>query len=146
MKFLMDVIKDKIEQRVDCTSISRIQIGAIIPYLYFHNLESGVFKFVLQKDSTVIFEKQFTKEDIASEINEAYAHIYYPVVPGNPLPIEAGEYTFRIESVSDYNPTANSFLGWIKQHEDIQLPMAYNPLSDVKNTYTIRFKEYKGIH
>lgn len=146
MKFLMDVIKDGLEQRIDCTSSNRIQIGAIIPYLYFHNLESGVFKFVLYKETSVIYEKEFSRDDIASVLTEDFAHVYFPIVPVNPLPIEQGEYTFRIEAVSDYSPTANSFLGWIKQHEDIQLPMSYIPLSDVKNTYTIRFKEYRGIH
>lgn len=146
MFVVFDTLNSKLEQRIDCTSTGRVQIAAIIPYLLVYNCQSGVFKFSVLKDSTEIFSKEFNLQDLKGNVTENFAHIYYPLVPGNPLPFEEGEYIFRLETVSDYAATGNEFIGWIKQHEDEQLPMAYIPLGDGRKTYTIRFKEYKGIH
>ncbi len=147
MKFLMDVIKEGgLEIDLEYSSSQRLQVAAIIPYLYFHNLTSGVFKLEVEKYAETIFSKEFSYLDIKKQETSSYLHVYHPVVCENPLPIEEGTYTFKIFPISGYEASGNSFLGWIKQHENIQVPMSYNPLSDVKNPYTIRFKEYRRIY
>lgn len=147
MQFVFETLRERLEQRVNLVSEDRIQVAAIIPYLYVNNLQAGTFLFsVLREDLSLVFEKEFTASELNAELTEVYGHIYYPIVPSVPFPLEAGEYTFKLESATGYSPTPESFLGWIKQHEDIQLTMAYTPENDSRNTFTIRFKEYKGIH
>lgn len=144
MKLVIETIKTSMEQEISHISDERSHIGAIIPYLYFHNLQSGVFKFELLSGANVLYEHQFNYLDIKGGKLENYMHVYHPIVPNDPIQLEKGTYTFRISAVSDYEAKPDSFLAWIKQHEDIQLPMQYVPTSDARNTLTIRFKEYKN--
>lgn len=147
MKFVMDVIKENgLEIDLVYSGTARIQLGAIIPYLYFHNLISGEFILTIVNGLDEVFVKQFNYLDIKNGKTEDYIHVYHPIVCPYPVPIENGSYTIGIYPVSGYEPTGNNFLGWIKQHEDIQVPMSYGTLSDAKNPYTIRFKEYSRIH
>jgi hypothetical protein len=146
MKLIVETLQTNLEQEILYNSDQRIHIASIIPYLYSHNLKSGVFKFDLIKGSEVVFSKEFTWEDIKGEIDKDYFHVYYPVVPSDPLQLERGLYKFKISAVSGYIAGGTSFLGWIKQFEDKQLPMNYVPLSDIQNTFTLRFKEYVEEH
>lgn len=143
MKLVVETLQDSLEQDVILDYQGRIHIGAIIPYLYFHNLSSGLFKFQLIKNSVVLHEQEFSYLDIKAGKTDNYMHVYHPIVPVDPIQLENGTYTFKIMVISDYSVTGNSFLGWIKQHEDIQLPMNYVPTSDIQNTFTLRFKVYK---
>lgn len=143
MKFVVETLQDTLEQEIRVESDSRVHIGAFIPYLYFHNLSSGIFNFQLIRNSSVLYEHQFTWEDIKAGKLENYIHVYHPIVPVNPIQLESGIYKLKISSISGYFASGNSFLGWIKQHEDIQLPMDYVPNGDIQNTFTVRFKVLK---
>lgn len=143
MKLVVETLYESLEQDITLESDRRIHIGAIIPYLYFHNLSSGLFKFQLIRNSSVLYEHLFSWEDIKAGKIDNYMHVYHPIVPVSPIQLESDNYKVKIMAVSGYQATGNSFLGWIKQHEDIQLPMDYTPISDIQNTFTIRFKEYK---
>lgn len=143
MKLIVETLYTSLTQQINCNSEKRVHIGAIIPYLYFHNLSSGEFKFEILKSDSVIYSHFFDWKDIKGSIAEDYFHVYYPVVPSNPVQIEEGTYSIVLTALSGYNVEGNSFLGWIKQHEDIQLKMDYLPDSDNQNTLTVRFKEYK---
>jgi hypothetical protein len=143
MKLVVETLVTSLEQEINCITDKRVHIGAIIPYLYYHNLSSGEFKFELKRDNTLIYEHLFNWQDLKGNKVENYFHEYYPIVPVDPIQLEAGSYSVTITALPGYNVDGNSFLGWIKQHEDIQLAMAYVPAGDIQNTFTIRFKEYK---
>lgn len=143
MILVVETLQNSLEQEVVCTSENRVHIGAIIPYLYFHNLSSGQFKFELLSGDNVLYEHLFSYSDIKGLVSGNYLHTYFPIVPTSPIQLEQGNYKLRISVVSDYSVKSTSFLGWVKQHEDIQLPMQYNPNNDNENTLTVRFKIYK---
>jgi hypothetical protein len=140
---VIETLRTSLEQVIECKTESRVHIAAIIPYLYFHNLTSGEFKFELSTTERVIYQHDFSWIDIKGDSQGEYIRVFHPIVPTDPIQLESGVYTFKISAISGYEAQSDSFLGWVKQHEDIQLPMAYVPGSDIKNTFTLRFKEYK---
>jgi hypothetical protein len=146
MKLVFDVLKNQLTQELTLETAGRIQIAAFVPYLIASNLDLGLFRFTVTKNSVEIFNKTFSPDDLMASFDETYAHIYYPIIPDGPLPMESGVYQFNLSVVGGYAATANSFLGWVKQHEDIQTPFSYPVIGDAKKPYTIRIKEYRGIH
>ena len=145
---LVETLTTELSQDIAYDSDERCSIACFIPYLYFHNAV-GSFTFEVESELGVIFSKTFTASDIKASIptSNNYAHVFYPIIPTNPVQIQKGSFTFRLIAGSGYSVTQSSFIGWIKQHEDIQNRMSYNPASDNDNTFAIRFKMYKeSIH
>lgn len=139
---LVQTLYTKLEQEIECTGESRVLVAAFAPYLYFHNVTGATFRFELERDSVVIFSQEFTSEDISAAVNGQYAHVFYPIVPTNPVQLEAAVYTFRILAVSGYT-VGSSFIGWIQQHQDTQNVMDYVPTTSDKLSFAIRFKQYQ---
>ena len=147
-QLLVETLTTELSQEINYDSDERCSIACFIPYIYFHNAV-GSFTFEIESDYGVIFSKSFTAQDIKDSIPSTanYAHVFYPIIPTNPVQIERGSFTFRLIAGAGYSVTQSSFIGWIKQHEDIQNRMSYNPASDNENTFAIRFKMYKeGIN
>jgi len=143
---LVETLHTELVQDIDFTEEKRVEIAAFIPYIYFHNVTGAVFTFEIERDSEIIFTQNFTSEDIRNSVNGAYAHVFYPIVPANPVQLEAGSYKFRIKRESGYL-AGEQFIGWIKQYEDVQNAMDYTPIDDSENTFAIRFKKYReGIN
>jgi hypothetical protein len=138
---LVETLQDSLSQEIDFTLDERVEIAAFIPYIYFHNVTGAVFTFELKRDSDVIFEQDFTSEQV-KEASGDYAHVFYPIIPINPVQLENGSYTFTIKRKSGYLAGA-SFIGWIKQYVDVQNEMSYTPESSASNTFAIRFKKFR---
>lgn len=142
---MVETLDSYLEQEIEFISSRRCNIAAFIPYIYYHNAAGAVFKFEIIKGASVIFQQTFTSLDIVDSVGGVYAHVFYPIIPVNPVQIQSGVYKFRIAPVSGYTP-GNTFIGWIKQFEDTQNKMSYIPTDDSQLTYAIRFKEYtEGI-
>lgn len=139
---LVETLYDKLEQEIEYNGEKRVLMAAFIPYLYFHNVSGATFAFEIERNSTVIFSQQFTSEQIALAVGAQYAHVFYPIVPSNPVQLEAATYKFRIKVISGY-VIGESFLGWIRQYQDTQNEMSYTPTVADEITYAIRFKEYQ---
>lgn len=147
MKLLVETLTNEFSQVINYEG-ERVSIGAFIPYLYCHNAV-GTFTFRVESNAGIIFSQQFSISDIKTSLNTAndYFHVFYPIIPINPVQLESGQYTFKLIAPMGYSPTQSSFIGWVKQHEDIQNSMDYTPASDSENTFAIRFKVYKeGIN
>lgn len=143
---LVQTLYTQLEQEIEYTGENRAIMAAFIPYLYFHNVTGATFRFEIERDSSVIFSQEFTSEDISTAVGGSYAHVFFPIVPTNPVQLEAAVYTFRIVAVSGYTAGA-SFIGWIQQHQDTQNAMDYTPTDDSQLSYAIRFKQYQeGIN
>lgn len=126
----------------------RYQIGSFIPYIYLHNAPSGTFTLSVEKDSIVLFQKSFTSSDIKSAMNttDDYLHCFYPVVPNNPIQLESGIYDVRLSAAS-YANSSSSFIGWIRQFEDLNNTLDYAPIADNHKPLAIRLKIYdRGIN
>jgi len=121
----------------------RKHIGCISPYLYLHNAV-GTFTFEVIKDSVTIFSKSFTPDDVKASLGTTfdYMHVFYPIIPGEPLKLEKGLYSFRL-SATGYTANSVSFIAWLQQFEDIQNEMDYIPLTSDQNSLAFRIKEYK---
>lgn len=139
---IVETLQDSLTQDIDFTLTQRVEIAAFIPYIYFHNVSGAVFTFEIERSDVVVFSQDFTSEQIKLSVGADFAHVFYPIVPANPVQIEAGSYRFRIKRKSGYLAGQN-FIGWIKQYQDIQNEMSYNPVDDGQNSYAIRFKKYR---
>lgn len=139
---LVQTLNDKLEQEIEYSGTNRALMASFVPYLYIHNVSGATFKFEIERNSNVIFSQEFTSEQINLSVGGVYAHVFYPIVPTNPVQLEAGIYKFRIEAVSGY-VAGPSFIGWIQQHQDTQNEMDYIPIDDSQLSFAIRFKKYQ---
>ena len=142
---LVQKLETELAQELSYKLSDRCQIGAFYPYLYMHNAPSGTFTIeLLNSDDDAVMTKSFTSADIKASLSTSnnYAHVFYPIIPTNPIQIEYGNYTIKL-SASGYSPSDSSYLGWIQQHENIQNIMDYAPAFDTQNSLAIRIKEYE---
>ena len=122
---------------------TRYNIGAIIPYLYMHGAPAGTFYLGVQKNGSEIFSQSFTCADIktALDTTDDYAHVFFPIVPNLPLYLEKG--IFSVNLYSSGYVSGSSFLGWVKQHENLNNELDYTPVNDLENPLATRFKIYQ---
>lgn len=126
----------------------RATLLSIAPYLLMNNAPSGTFTFTLLKGATTVYSKTFTSADIKTALNTTrnYAHVFYPIVPELPLLIEKGEYTAKL-SATGYTYAAATYLGWIRQHEDLNEELEYVSNGISTKPLAMRRKILKqGIH
>lgn len=143
---LSKTLETSLSQEIRFSLSTRIHIAALIPYLFMFNAPAGTFTFELysQDRTETVFTKTFDCDDIKTALSttDNYAHVFFPIIPTNPVQIEAGLYTISI-TASGYTATVGSFLGWIQQHENIQNEMEYVPVNDEENPLAVRYKIYK---
>ena len=141
---LVETLKTELEQEIRLENSERYNIGAIIPYLYLHNAPSGTFSLEILSGVTSVFSQSFTSSDIKTAIgtSDNYAHVFYPIVPQNPVQLDAGVYTIKL-TASGYTALGSSFLGWIRQHENLNNILDYVPASDDENPLAVRLKVFK---
>jgi hypothetical protein len=144
---LVETLKTELEQEIRLENYERYNIGAIIPYLYLHNAPAGTFTLEIISGATSLFSQSFTSNDIKLSLETVnnYAHVFYPIVPLIPIQLNAGTYKIKLSS-SGYTVSGNSFLGWIRQHEDLNNKLDYVPASDSDNPLAIRLKVFKRGH
>lgn len=142
---LVEPIKQSLEQSFNLSLTKRYIVASMMPYLYLHNSPSGNFKFSILKNGNQVFEKLFNSEDIKAALNtdNDFAHVFYPIIPSDPLILGRGYFTVKIEAPENYRFRQNSFIGWVRQFEDLNNKLNYTPLSDNENPLALRFKEYK---
>lgn len=123
----------------------RYCIGSVAPYLYMHNAPAGTFTLSIKSGSTTVFSQSFTSASIKASLDTSdnYAHVFYPIVPTNPLHLERGTYSVEI-GASGYTSTSSSFLAWVQQHEDLNNLLDYTPVSDDKNPLALRIKRLRN--
>jgi hypothetical protein len=139
---LVETLQDELVQDIDFTETQRVEIAAFIPYIYFHNVTGAVFTFEIEKNSEIVFSQDFSSEDIRNSVNASYAHVFYPIIPVNPVQLDEASYKFRIKRKSGYL-AGSEFIGWVKQYVDVQNIMSYTPTDDSENTFAIRFKRLR---
>lgn len=141
---LVETLKTELSQEIRLENQERYTIGAIIPYLYLHNSPVGTFTLEIISGVNSVFSQSFTSADIKAVIgtSDNYAHVFYPIVPQNPVQLDAGVYTIKL-TASGYMALGSSFLGWIRQHENLNNKLDYEPVSDDENPLAVRLKVFK---
>lgn len=139
---VVQTLVNELSQDFEIVLNERYHLGAIIPYLYFHN-PVGTFTIELVRDLDTIFSKSFTLLDVqtALDTNSNYIHCFYPIIP-DAIKLEKGQYKIKL-TASGYSSNPSSFIGWCQQFEDVQNEMNYLPLSDDENSLAFRVKIYK---
>lgn len=140
---LFELLEDELIHNFSLNLNRRYHIACFAPYLYMHGSPVGTFTFEILKNDLSIFSKVFNCDDIKSSLNttDDYAHVFYPIIPEVPLQLEKGTYKAKITS-EDYVSGA-SFLGWIKQFEDLNNELDYVPDSVEDHPLAMRIKELK---
>jgi len=141
---LTEILETELSQDVNVTTETWKNVAAIYPYLTLYNSPAGTFTFSVIKNAVTLFSKTFTSQDIKDSIptSDNYAHVFYPIIPTDLLPLGAGLHTFKI-SASGYSWSESSYLGWNKQFEDIQNEMDYTPAGQHQYSLAYRIKVYK---
>ena len=87
---LVGTLQDELIQEIKYNLEERIHVGAFIPYLYIHNASADFFTFELSNTDGVLFQKNFTVAEMKLSLgtSENYFHIYYPIIPTNPVQLE----------------------------------------------------------
>lgn len=142
---LVEPLNSELTQEMEYTLNERCHLGAIIPYLYLHNASADYFRVSLKKSGSTLFSKDFTVTEVKTSLSTSnnYAHVFYPIIPTNPVQIYSGTYTVHLEAGPNYNPTESSFIGWVRQFEDVQNEVNYTVTSDDSNPLALRLKIYK---
>jgi len=141
VKLLVEKLESTLTQSFTITG-ERKNVAAICPYIYMHGAPSGTFTLTVKQGSTTMTSGTFTSAAIKTALGTAnnYAHVFYPIEVI--AQFDAGEYDF-ILSASGYTATASSFIGWIRQHENLNNETDYTPDSDSDNPYAVRMKVYR---
>ena len=98
----------------------RIQVEAVRPWLYFHNDPSGTFTVSIRYNGNVIGSKSFTMEEIktlAGWGDNEYHHGFIKFDFGGILNPTV-DYQIELSS-SGYTYDPNSYIGWVKPHENL---------------------------
>jgi len=98
----------------------RIQVSAIRPWLYLHNDPAGTFKFAIKQNGNEIGSKELTISEIktlAGLSDNEYHHGFIKFDFNAILNIDT---SYQIElSSSGYVYDPNSYIGWVKPHENL---------------------------
>lgn len=136
---LASELRTELEHEVRFSQTGRIHIAGLYPYLLKFGSPAGTFTISFIKDAFTLFSKSFGAADISPTL---FAHTFHPVLPDNPIQIEAGLYTIKL-TATGYAFNNSAYIAWIQQHENIQNAMEYTPISDTENPLTVRIKTYK---
>jgi hypothetical protein len=144
-KFLTSELRgDSISQEVEILDQERKFIACFSPYLFFYNNPTGTIIFKVTKSAVVVFQSTIDLGNIKAEIGTTsdYIHLFYPIIPINPLSLERGAYTISIEA-GTYSYSPSSYIGWSSQHENIQSIFNYVAIDDTENPLAMRVKVLK---
>lgn len=123
----------------------RSQLAAFYPYLFIKNVPNGDFYIGIRKTNGAFqYEEHFTSSDLQALLNttDTNIRIFKPVIPLNPIFMEKGDYEIYLYS-ENYTFKRTSFIGWIRQHEDLNNELSFTPLNDAENPLAFRLKVYK---
>lgn len=113
------------------------------PYLYVHNNPSGTFTFSLKYEGNEIGAKTFTSSDLytAMDATESYIRLFYKVTFDDIINLNKGTYELVL-SASGYTFSELSYIGWIREHEDVKTLNDGNAENYLSNPLTFEAWEY----
>ncbi len=120
MKIVVDELISTLSQELIVTDEKRIIVNSIRPYLYMHNAPAGTFTLTLNDETGALVSKSFTSAEIKSdmETTDNYGYIYKTLIFDEKIQLTKKNYTLELSS-SGYSFQMHSFLGWIREHDNI---------------------------
>lgn len=123
----------------------KLIVVAIRPYLYCHNFPAGTFTLeLLDENDSLINSQTFVSDSVYEGISTTnpYAHAWLRVTFERPSPIPKGNYKIKI-STSGYTFSESSYLGWVKEHEDLKVPVKFIVSGDQNNPLSFEIWSYE---
>lgn len=123
----------------------RVQVGSVCPYIYMHNAPPGqFFAGIRNLNGNFEYEFEFDSAYIKTLLNttDNYAHVFLPIVTSYPIFLEKGSYELYLYA-ENYTFYRTSFIGWIRQHENLNNDLDYIPSNDAENPLASRLKVYR---
>jgi hypothetical protein len=145
---LVEEFVDELEQPFTWNFRTRAQLAAIMPYIYVHNNPAGAFTLsVLDSLDNLIAAESFDAADVYAAIEvdpgvRPYAHVHLPLLLASPKSLPPGEYKLKLESTG-YTFSESSYLAWVKEHENLCVPLGYSPTSHAQNPMTYKLWVYE---
>lgn len=141
---VVDELKTTISQTFTLQYNRRYNIGGVRPLLLMYNAPSGTFTMKIKSGANTLASKSFTSADIKSDLitSDNYAWLWKGLLFDTPIPLKAGSYSLELSS-SGYSYSASSFIGWVKEHENIFTTISGTPISDLDNPYSFQLFEHR---
>jgi hypothetical protein len=117
---VVEELRSTLTQEFTINLTRRYSVAAIRPFIYMHNAPAGTFTLTVKKDSTSLVSKTFTSAEIKTNLSttDNYAYLWKVIEFANPLHLEKGTFTIELSS-ADYTFSTASYIGWIKEFENI---------------------------
>lgn len=142
---LVEELRTELIHEFLITKQFRNVLGAIYPYIAMVGAPAGNFKIKFYRDNNLVFTRTFTSQDLKDSLEsfKDNLHVWYPIIPEFPIQLNKGLYKVRL-SATGYTYSGDSFIGWIRQHENLNNKLNYEPLNDAKNPLALRIKVLGG--
>ena len=143
MKLLVEELITDLEQTFVINDGKIHHIRGVRPYLYCHNNPSGTFTMQLKSGVNTLAQASFTANDLYNALltTDDFIHLFYKLDFGYVLPLKNGTYKLKLLS-SGYTFSSNSFLGWVKEFEDLKNPVNGMPTDDANNPLSFELWEF----
>lgn len=138
---IVEVLETEISQPWEFYLRKPNLVVGFYPYLYIQNAPAGTFTWSIEKSGQTVFSKSFTSADLKASlatIND-HLHVWFPILPVTAMILGKGSYLTRL-TATGYSATSTSFIGWIRQHENVYNEMDYQPSTDLENPLSLKMK------
>lgn len=99
---------------------NRVQTAAVRPWLYFQNDPSGAFKIAIKYNGNEIASKQLTMNEIKTLAGWSDNQYHHGFIKFDLFAILNINTDYQIElSADSYSYDPNSYIGWVKPHENL---------------------------
>jgi hypothetical protein len=141
---VVEELYDTLEQEFFVNLDRRYSLKAIRPLLFMYNAPSGTFTLSIKQGANVLSSVSFDSAEIKSDLNTTanYAYLWKTLVFSNPIQLSKGAYTIELSS-SSYSFSTFSYIGWIKEHENIFNDTVPLNADDFDNPLSFQLFEFK---
>ena len=141
---VLEELKSTLQQTVNLTLNRRYNIEAVRPLLYMHNAPAGTFTLSIKSGVNTLTSKSFTSADIKSDLSTVnnYAYLWKNLTFSEIALLKNGSYILELSS-SGYTFSSSSYIGWIKEHENLFNETSGTPLTDLDNPFSYQLFEHR---
>lgn len=128
-KIVVDELINTLTQSITLNQDRIMHIEALKIRLYMYNAPSGTFTLSVKLGATTLSSQSFTSADIKSDLSTSNNYALIDKLLLFDLPLKKGTYSLEL-SASGYTYSQNSFISWVKSHENI-----FNEQSSVADSF-----------
>lgn len=141
-KLVVDELRTTLSQEITYSLNKRVSIAAISIYVYMHNSPSGTFTLSVKSGATTVASQDFTATELKTNLSTSddYLYMWKPIQFDDAIQLEKGVYTLELSS-SGYTYSSSSWIGWIKEHENLFIP-SYGDLDNF-SMYPLSYRIYQ---